>query len=189
MNSSNINPLRIGLLVTLGILVAGIIIFRLWPAKYTVSIEKSIKEAAEIKSISESELKELLLASGNDITIVDIRDAELFSKSHIQKAVNIPSGDVMTRSNLKKLRKQPVVIYGSNVYEANQTALLLIMAGVDAKPVDINYGIIEETSPSQKQVSISEDTVYNYRDFFKSFEIEEPAPVEIKVPVPKPQGC
>ncbi len=186
MNLTEINPLRKGMIAVLVLLVSGVILLWLWPGKYKIPVSEAASLAADIKGIHESDWVEFISSSGNRLMIVDIRNENLYNASHLENAINIPAEKVFEKRNLRKLRKNPVVVYGSSVYEAHQVALLLIMTGVDATPLNVDYIYGKEASLTKPDES---DSVYNYREIFKSFEIKEPAPVVIKVPVPKPQGC
>lgn len=72
------------------------------------------------------------VAAGEDICVVDIRDAVDYEKGHIAGAVNIPYGTAIA-SNLSKLPTDiPVYVYCYSGQTASQTIALMRMAGIEA---------------------------------------------------------
>ena len=70
----------------------------------------SSSTAAGLKTIDGKTL-EALMSDGKSLVIVDVREPELFSKSHIKGAINIPD-DVVAKSRvLKELSPKDRVVF------------------------------------------------------------------------------
>jgi rhodanese-related sulfurtransferase len=173
--------------------LAGVIIYRIIPSKYDLPLSEANAQAVQMPGLSPMQFWNTIRTEGDTWLVVDIRTLEAFRKGHIKGAVNIPVGDILGRKHLRKLSKARVLIYGENEVVAHEAALLLRMTGVDATPVNGGYvrlngaGFDQGNAPA---LFFSEEKVqYNYRAYFKSFEVIAGEPAEIKVPLPKPGGC
>lgn len=193
MKSENMTPLRIGMIIMLAVLLAGIMVFRFWPAGYSMPLKEAAGAAADQQGIAPLYFWNELRSAETIRMLVDIRSREAFAQGYIDGAINIPLDELLIRKNLKKLKKGPVMIYGENEAAAHQAALLLNMVGVQAEPVNSSYTHLKNTrleSGKAAPLFYSEEKArFNYRDFFKAFESEAPEPLEIKVPMPSPGGC
>jgi rhodanese-related sulfurtransferase len=186
------NPLRLGLFITLAILIAGTLLYRLWPSDYTISARKAAETASEYHGVSPFDFMKMT-ASGDELIIVDIRSKEEFEAGHIEGALNIPAAEILKKRNIRKIKRGPVLLYGSSERESHMIALLLQMTGSEADAVNSNYAhlrSLQEESVSTPMLFFREEKVrYNYNRYFKAFDITPDEPAEIKVPVPAPGGC
>lgn len=186
------NPLRLGLLIMLIVIIVGSLLYRYWPSDYSISADVAAKVAADNKGMTPFEFLNELQSERNRI-IVDIREKEEFETGHIEGAINIPAAEILGKRNIRKIRNYPVLVYGSEEAESHMIALLLQMTGIDAEAVNSNYNHIkslqEEKSSSPMRFFSEEKVQYNYNEYFKAFDLTPTEPVEIKVPVPSPGGC
>jgi rhodanese-related sulfurtransferase len=76
-----------------------------------------------------SELKQLLSQQSDQLTVIDVRSPEEFAEKHIPGAINIPLGELESRSG--ELSKQSMVITacGKGGGRSEQAALLLKQLG------------------------------------------------------------
>lgn len=187
------NPLRLGLMILLAFLLFGVIIYRLVPSKYDLPLSEADVVAAQMPGLSPIHFWNTLRTEGDKSVVVDVRTPEAFEQGHIKGAVNIPASDILGRKHLRKLKKERVLIYGENEIVAHEAALLLRMTGVDATPVNGGYvrlkGAGFDPGNAPALFYSDEKVQFNYRAYFKSFEVIAAEPAEIKVPLPKPGGC
>ena len=97
---------------------------------------------SEIYKIDQGPFLELV-AEGQDIYILDIRQADAYEQGHILGAVNVPWGPAIA-DNLKFIpQDKPVYIYCYSGQTAGQAVMTLQAAGIDAKSVHLgfNFGI------------------------------------------------
>lgn len=188
----DMNPLRLGLLIMLAFLIVSTLLYRFWPSDYAIPSQRAAEAAAEDHGVSPFEFLKRI-DSGDNLVIVDIRSKGEFEAGHIERALNIPAPEILNKRNIRKIRKSPVLLYGSTEHESQMIALLLQMTGLDAKAVNSNYAHLrrlQEESGSSPMLFYSEEKVrYNYNLYFKAFDITPEEPLEIKVPVPAEGGC
>ncbi|MFO7613923.1 MAG: rhodanese-like domain-containing protein [Bacteroidales bacterium] len=193
MKNENMTPLRLGMMIMLAVLLAGILVFRIWPANYSMPLKEAATAAADQQGTAPIYFWNEIRSAGTVPMIVDIRSREAFSQEYIDGAVNIPLDELLDRKNLKKLKKSPVMIYGEQEATAHQAALLLNMLGVEAEAVNSSFRHLQNTrleSGHAPALFFSEEKArYNYREYFKAFDQAEPEPIEVKVPMPSPGGC
>ena len=193
MKIENMTPLRIGMIIMLAVLLAGILAFRFWPANYKMPLKESATAAADQQGIAPIYFWNDIRSAGTVPMIVDIRSREAFSQGYIDGAVNIPLDELLDRKNLKKLKKGPVMIYGEDEATAHQAALLLNMLGLEAQAVNSHYTHLRDTRLESGRAAplfySEEKAQFNYQEYFRAFETEAPEPLEIKVPMPSPGGC
>lgn len=193
MEKISINPLRLGLMVVLALLIAGSLFYRLWPSGYTLPLSASNQWVAETRGIDPYTFHSMVREPGFSGMVVDVRDQAAFSQEHLPEAVNIPFQQLLDRGSLRKLKGSSVLIYADREERAHQAALMLTMQGINARPVNGNFQLISaarlETGDAPLMFFSKEKVQYNYPHFFKALEPEPAQPAEIKVPLPKPSGC
>jgi len=92
--------------------------------------------------------------TGDDMTIIDIRSAVDYNKSHIKGAVNIPWGSFEMYKHVKKIPQSgDVFVYCYSGQTAGQTIFLLNFVGIPAKSV--KYGWKFGLSKNKELASIS----------------------------------
>lgn len=69
----------------------------------------AVTQAAGLNKISPEELR-AMMSDGKQITIVDVREPELFSKAHVPGAINIPYDDAHSRI-LKELNPKDRIVF------------------------------------------------------------------------------
>lgn len=75
------------------------------------------------------------------MTILDIRQPDVYAKGHIKGAINIPFGTAIS-DNLEKIpADKPVMVYCYTGQTAGQTVALLNMAGFNAKSVNLGWNL------------------------------------------------
>lgn len=82
--------------------------------------------------------------AGEEMTIIDIRSAEMYAAGHIKGAVNLAWGGTAISDNLSMIpTDKPVYIYCVTGQTAGQTVALMNMAGIETKSVNLgwNFGI------------------------------------------------
>ena len=187
------NPLRLGLLIMLAILVIGLFLYSIWPARYRIAIHESAEVAAAMPGLPPGDFWSETRDGKLSAMLVDVRSKADYDKGHIKGAIHIPFGQLTDRKQLHKLRKEQVYLYSESEAVSHQAALLLRMLGINATPVNSTYPFltsIQFETENQTGFFFSEEKMrFNYPLYFKAFKVTEPAPVEIKVPVPKPEGC
>ncbi|MFO7721977.1 MAG: rhodanese-like domain-containing protein [Bacteroidales bacterium] len=193
MRNENITPLRLGLTVMAGILILGVLFFRIWPLKYDVSIHDSAIHASAQQGLSPVGFWNELRSPGFSAMVVDIRNSDAFNAGHIQDASGIPADEILLKKNVRQMKGKRILIYGDNEQQAHQVALLLSMRGLNAEPVNSSYQHLEYAKLESGKAPVlfysEEKAAFNYKSFFRAFEISIPEPVELKVPLPKPEGC
>lgn len=79
--------------------------------------------------------------AGEEMVILDIRQADVYAQGHIKGAVNLPWGTDIS-SNLEKIPKdKTVMVYCYTGQTAGQTVALLNIAGFDAKSVNLGWNL------------------------------------------------
>ena len=84
-----------------------------------------------------------MVAEGQDMFILDIRQADAYAQGHVLGAVNVPWGPAIA-DNLEFIPQgQPVYVYCYSGQTAGQAVMTLQAAGIDAKSVNLgfNFGI------------------------------------------------
>ncbi|MDP3386361.1 MAG: rhodanese-like domain-containing protein [Eubacteriales bacterium] len=83
------------------------------------------------------------VAEGQDMFILDIRQADAYEKGHVRGAVNIPWGPAIADSLEFIPQDQTVYVYCYSGQTAGQAVMTLNAAGIDAKSVNLgfNFGI------------------------------------------------
>lgn len=80
--------------------------------------------------------------AGEDLFILDIRQPDVYQKSHIKGAVNLPWGPDAIAENLDKLPgDETIYVYCYTAQTANQTVALLNFAGFEAKSVRFGWNL------------------------------------------------
>lgn len=123
-----------------------------------------------------------------NFVLVDVRDRFDYSKGHIDKAINIPTADILTTTSISQLDAlrdagKTVVLYGKNPDDANSAWMLLYQLGYE------NIKILKSTTQLvdnefKVEKSDLEKPIPNYLDIFKKVEPE--APKVVKKASPKP---
>ncbi|MBW6479355.1 MAG: hypothetical protein K0B37_07995 [Bacteroidales bacterium] len=96
MKIENMTPLRIGMIIMLVVLLAGILAFRFWPSKYSMPLKEAAAAAADQQGIAPIYFWNKIRSAGTVPVIVDIRSREAFSHGYIDGAGNI-SGPLNTK--------------------------------------------------------------------------------------------
>ncbi len=92
----------------------------------------------DVYKISQKDFIEKVKA-GEDMFILDIRQADVYGKGHVKGAVNAPWGTAIS-DNLSKLPKdKTLMVYCYTGQTAGQAVALLNMAGFDAKSVNLGW--------------------------------------------------
>ncbi len=96
----------------------------------------------DIYKIDQSKFLEMV-SEGQDMFIVDIRQADAYEKGHVLGAVNIPWGPAIADSMEFIPQDQTVYIYCYSGQTAGQAVMTMQAAGIDAKSVNLgfNFGI------------------------------------------------
>ncbi len=80
-----------------------------------------------------------LVAAGESMTILDIRSADDYAKGHIVGAVNMPWGPAISDGLSKIPSDLPLMVYCYTGQTAGQAVHTLVMAGFDARSVNLGY--------------------------------------------------
>lgn len=81
------------------------------------------------------------IKAGEDVFVLDIRQADVYGEGHIKGAVNAPWGTAVS-DNLDKIpADKPVYVYCYTGQTAGQTVALLNLAGIDAKSVNLGWNL------------------------------------------------
>lgn len=193
MKSETLTPLRLGLLVMLSVLVLGTLAFRFQPSRYKMPLETSAEVSGEQSGIAPADFWKEMETPSSDRILVDIRSTGQYKAGHIKEAVRMPEKEILLRRNLKELRSKTVFIYSDKEPTSHRAATLLTMVGVNASAVNSNYKHLTAVQKGPRKPSAmffsEEKARYQYQDYFKALKITPAAPIEVKVPVPKPGGC
>ncbi len=80
--------------------------------------------------------------AGEDLFILDIRQADVYNQGHIKGAINLPWDPDAIPANLDKLPgDRTIYVYCYTAQTANQTVALLNFAGFDAKSVRFGWNL------------------------------------------------
>ncbi len=79
--------------------------------------------------------------AGEDMLILDIRQADDYAEGHIEGAVNVPWGPALAKSIDFLPTDKPVMVYCYTGQTANQANALLNFIGVDAKSVKFGWNL------------------------------------------------
>lgn len=189
MEQTHFTPLRLGVLITLGILVAGSLLFRFWPGRYAESTGQSLENISKVTTLTPDAFLKLSREANRNLVIVDIRSAEAYTAGHLEGAIHMLPGELSSRKAIRKLRKKEVLVYGDQGNESAAVAELLRMTGIKALAADRGYGALISAKKGGADERPAEAEAFLYKSYFKALE-NTPAPVvEIKVPVPKAGGC
>lgn len=84
-----------------------------------------------------------MVAEGQDMFILDIRQADAYAQGHVRGAVNIPWGPAIADSMEFIPQDQTVYVYCYSGQTAGQAVMTMQAAGIDAKSVNLgfNFGI------------------------------------------------
>ena len=103
--------------------------------------------------------------AGEDMFIMDIRQADVYGEGHVKGAVNIPWGTAIAENLTKLPKDKTIAVYCYTGQTAGQAVALLNMAGFTAKTVHLgwNLGIskvegvadITETTANTLDASVS----------------------------------
>lgn len=80
-----------------------------------------------------------MVRAGEDMLILDIRQAADYEKGHVEGAVNLPWGPDFTKGLDFLPADKPVMVYCYSGQTAGQTVALLNFAGVSARSVNLGY--------------------------------------------------
>lgn len=118
------------------------VLFAQSPATSPLAIQKATEYLANMPADSYKIPEAAFLAkvkAGEDMMVLDIRQAADYNKGHVKGAVNAPFSPNMG-SFLDKLPKdKPVMVYCYTGQTAGQTVVLLNIAGVQARSVNLGY--------------------------------------------------
>jgi rhodanese-related sulfurtransferase len=84
-----------------------------------------------------------MVAEGQEMIILDIRQADAYAQGHVLGAINVPWGPAIA-DNLQFIpQDQPVYVYCYSGQTAGQAVMTMQAAGIDAKSVNLgfNFGI------------------------------------------------
>lgn len=83
------------------------------------------------------------VAAGDDLVILDIRQADVYAEGHLEGAVNIPWGSAIAENLTKIPQDQEVFIYCYSGQTAGQAVMTLNLAGINARSVSYgwNFGL------------------------------------------------
>jgi rhodanese-related sulfurtransferase len=79
--------------------------------------------------------------AGDDMVILDIRQADVYGQGHIKGAVNVPWGPAIAENLSKIPADKTVYIYCYTGQTAGQAVMTLNMAGFDAKSVNLGWNL------------------------------------------------
>jgi len=79
--------------------------------------------------------------ANEDLSILDIRQADVYEQGHVKGAVNIPWGSAIAENLAKLPKDKPIMVYCYTGQTAGQTVALLNVAGFDAKSVNLGWNL------------------------------------------------
>lgn len=130
----------------------------------------------DINKIAEKDFVAKVKAN-EDMSILDIRQADVYAKGHIKGAVNAPWGTAIS-DNLGKLPKdKAIMVYCYTGQTAGQTVALLNMAGFKAKSVNLGWDL--GISKVEGVADVTETTENAFKDV-TSLEINADVKAAIK---------
>jgi rhodanese-related sulfurtransferase len=193
MNQSKFTPLRAGLLIMLGILVLGSLVYRYLPGRYSISASKSSELIEKERSLTPDQFMKEVTGKDKHTIILDLRGAEAFQAGHVEGAFNLNEKELLKRKEIRRMKKGTVLIYSNDGASSAKAAFLLQMTGIHARALDRGYEemiIAEKGKTSGTAFRSAEIEKYPYKDYFKALQSTGASPaVEVKVPVPKSGGC
>lgn len=129
--------------------------------------------------------------NNHDIALVDIRSSYEFDLGHLEKAINIPTPEILNEKNkiiLQELKdsKELMVLYGRNLEEANIPFLLLYQMGFENVKILSVDNIYLENSLITKPAEI-EKPIADIQHFIDESVKNANKKVEVKkiIPIPK----
>jgi len=83
------------------------------------------------------------VAAGDDLVILDIRQADVYAEGHLKGAVNLPWGPAIAENLSKIPQDKEVFIYCYSGQTAGQAVMTLNLAGINARSVSYgwNFGL------------------------------------------------
>jgi len=80
------------------------------------------------------------VVAGDDMVIIDIRSAGDYATSHVKGAINLPWGGTAISDGLKSIPlDKDVMIYCVSGQTAGQTVVIMNLAGINAKSVNLGF--------------------------------------------------
>jgi rhodanese-related sulfurtransferase len=80
-----------------------------------------------------------MVAAGDDMTILDIRQADAYAEGHVMGAINAPWGSAISDVLSKLPADKPLLVYCYSGQTAGQAVHTLNIAGFDARSVNLGY--------------------------------------------------
>ena len=77
-----------------------------------------------------------MLESGDDIVVIDVREAEDYAKGHIPGSINLPQAQWQTHNGLRKDRTNIVVCYSQQCHLAAKACVQFAGAGFPVMEMD-----------------------------------------------------
>lgn len=186
---TNIRYSRLGAEVFIAILIGGIILFL--PQQKAKSIfenrEKVVQTAIldEKRKMDADELAWLIINNPKVLNIIDVRDAESFSRFHLPGSVNIPLDQLLSRSNVTALKDSGLksVLVSNGGVEASKALVLLSRRGYSHISVlegglnNFVQTIFFDNKPPEGLTALDEISKYRFREKASALFLSEDAPV------------
>ena len=108
-----------------------ILVVALCAAVYSISLFRpsgapaaATNTAPPAQTINASQLKDLLVANRDEITLIDIRERDEFRNEHIPSAINIPFDEVEVRAEDELSKSSHIVLYYFKCGEENMISAI-----------------------------------------------------------------
>ncbi|MGE4271914.1 MAG: rhodanese-like domain-containing protein [Desulfitobacterium sp.] len=116
------------------------------PPAPEVNVVEEVAEAyfanmpADVYKIPEKDFVAKVKA-GEDLFIVDVRQAKDYDAGHIKGAVNMPWGEAIAQNLVNLPKDKTIIVYCYTGQTAGQTVALLNVAGFNAKSVNLGWNL------------------------------------------------
>ena len=161
---------------------------------FTVEHAQLIEEIENMEfEVFPDEALEYIGDKESNIIFVDIRNEYLYTKSHLEGAVNIPLNDVLDKQNQKFFRDAQkdssiVILYASNQLLANDAWMILYQLGFNNTKVLLGgYNVIADPNfdPDNMAAYLVEEAAYDYREIVEEAANKQETQVieEIQAPI------
>lgn len=179
------------------IMIVIVIVSKLYSEDYDITSEKAAQIAAEEEGMS---LQSLFSTLNSDkkgsYLFVDLREPGVFAHDHIEGAINIPFGELLTKSNKKTLKKsdKTIVFYGED--EVNSSNAWYLLRQLDYNNITFLHGgftiarkhIINNYQPSYGHYK-AEKPKFEFSKYFSKQEAPKKQEVEVETTIEVSGGC
>jgi rhodanese-related sulfurtransferase len=102
-----------------------------------------------------------LVKAGEEMTVIDIRQPDVYGEGHIKGAVNIPWGAAIAEQLSTIPNDKPVFVYCYSGQTAGQAVMTLNLAGFDARSVNLGWNLGISKVDGVADVTVTEASTFD----------------------------